>query len=146
MKAEGQKRLFLVLATASVLCFGFVGTVHAGPFPLEPYISITIPDELDFGSIPHPGNHVFTPTFSMHIAANVPHHVEMSLSALTHTQGSSTITPANLQVLNPISSGKGTPIGGVDVNVQLQFDIKTTMADQAGTYQGTLTITAMAGP
>ena len=147
MKASGRgRRLFLALSVAWVVCFGVIGSVYAGPFPLEPYISITIPDELDFGSIPHPGNHVFTPSFAMHITANVPHHVEMSISHLSHTNGSSTITPVNLQVLNPISLGKGTPIGGVDVNVQLQFDIKTTMADQAGTYQGTLTITAMAGP
>lgn len=146
MRVGRVKRLFLALGIASVVCFGFVGIVYAEPFPLEPYIIITIPDELDFGSIPYLGNHVFTPTFAMHIAANVPHHVEMSLSALTHTQGGSTITPTNLQVLNPISSGRGTPIGGVDVNVQLQFDIKTTMADQAGTYQGTLIITVMAGP
>ena len=143
---RGRERLFLILGILSVVCFGFVGTGYAAPFPLESYISITIPDELDFGSIPHPGNHVFTHTFSMHIAANVPHHVEMSLSVLGHSSGSSYITPTNLQVLNPISSGQGTPIGGMDVDVQLQFDIKTTMADQAGTYQGTLTITAMIGP
>ncbi len=60
--------------------------------------------------------------------------------------GSSYITPTNLQALNPISSGKGIPIRGVDVNVQLRFDIKTTIQEPAGTYQGTLTITAMAGP
>ena len=146
MATGSRRRLFLAVAMASVVCFGVIGSVYAEPFPLEPYISITIPDGLDFGSIPYPGNHVFTPTFAMHIAANVPHHVEMSLSALSHGGGSSYITPTNLQVLNPLSSGKGTPIGGVDVNVQLQFDIKTTMADRAGTYQGTLTITAMAGP
>jgi len=145
MIATGRRRR-LFLAVASVVCFGVIGSVYAEPFPLEPYISITIPDEIDLGSVPYPGNHVFTPSFVMHIAANIPHHIEMSMSPLSHTNGSSTIIPINFKMSNPLSSGKGTPIGGVDVNVQLQFDIKTMMADQAGTYQGTLTITAMAGP
>ena len=144
-KAGGDKRLFVILA-AALACLTFMPHAAAEPFPIEPYISIDIPQELDFGAIPHPGNHVFTPTFSMHLAANIPYHVEISLSTLTHTGGNSTITPTNLQMLNPISSNVGTPIGGEDVDVQLQFNIETTTANTAGTYNGTLTVTAVPGP
>ena len=76
---DRMKSLFLVLAMASVLCFGTAGVVYADPFPIEPYISITIPAKLDLGSIVHPGSHIFTPTLTMYIAANVPYHIDINI-------------------------------------------------------------------
>ena len=121
--------------------------LSAESLPLEPYLSVSLSvTELDFGSIPNPGDHVFSPTFSMHIAANIPHHIEMSMSQLTHANGVSTIVPSDFQILTPISSGKGTPFGGEDVDVQVQFSIHTATSDIAGQYQGMLMITAIPGP
>jgi hypothetical protein len=77
----------LALAMASVLCFGAAGVVCAKPLPLEPYLS----------SIAHPGSHVFTPTLTMYIAANVPHHVEASLAAFTRDGGAMVIPGSRLE-------------------------------------------------
>lgn len=87
MKDRRRKTLFFVLAVAFVLCFGAAGVVYAKPFSIEPYISITIPDRLDLDSIMQPGNHVFTPTFATHIAANVPYHIKVSLAACMRNGG-----------------------------------------------------------
>jgi hypothetical protein len=138
-----SRKVFPIVAVVCFVCFGAVGTLSAE----DPYINISLPvAELDFGSIPNPGDHVFSPTFSMHIDANIAHHIEISMSQLTHTSGISTIAPNGFQVLTPISSSQGTPFGGEDVNVQVQFSVNTSGGDRAGQYRGMLVITAIPGP
>jgi len=139
-KISKRESLFLVLAVAITVCFGHVGAAKA-----DSYIIVSAPSSIDLGSITTFGNHVLTPTFKMTIESDSSHHVEFSLSNLTHASGSSTISPANLTT-NPISSPIGTPPGGVEVGVNMQFDITTTNAEKAGAYSGTLTVTVMPGP
>lgn len=147
MATGSRRRLFLAVAMASVVCFGVIGSVYAEPFPLEPYISITIPDGLDFGSIPYPGNHVFTPQLTAHITANCPHHAEVSLQPFVREGGGSIpLDRSTVALLNPISSPVGTPPGGADATFNLRFDIETKFEDKPGAYSGSLVITVMAGP
>ena len=139
-KISKRENLFLILAIAITVCFGHVGAAKA-----DSYIIVSVPSSIDLGSIATFGNHVLTPTFPMTIESDSSHHVELSLSNLTHVSGVSTISPANF-TMNPISSPVGTPPGGASVDVHMQFEITTTNAERAGAYSGTLTVTVMPGP
>jgi len=139
-KISKRENLFLVLAIAITVCLGHVGIAKA-----DSYIIVSAPSSIDLGSITTFGNHVLTPTFPMTIESDSSHHVELSLSDLTHASGVSTISPANFTT-NTISSPIGTPPGGASVNVNMQFDITTTSAEIAGAYSGTLTVTVMPRP
>jgi hypothetical protein len=141
-KISKRENLFLVLAIAITVCFGHVGAAKA-----DTYIIVSVPSSIDLGSIATYGNHVLTPpAFKIRIESDSSHHVELSLSDLTHNTENSIISPANFTTTPIMSSPVATPLGGIEVNVNMQFDITTTSAELAGGYSGTLTVTVMPGP
>jgi hypothetical protein len=140
-KISKRENLFLVLAIVITVCFGHIGAAKA-----DSYIIVSVPSSIDLGSITTFGNHVLTSTFPMTIESNSSHHVELSLSNLTHVSGGSTVSPANFTTSPTMSSPIGTPPGGASVNVNMQFDITTTNKEKAGGYSGTLTVTIIPGP
>jgi len=104
--------------------------------------------ELDLGSVPpQPGSYDLLATLTLHITANCPYHVEVSLEPFIRAGGGSIpLERTSVRMVGPISSPVGTPIAGEDVDVELNFNIETTLEDLAGTYTGTVTFTIMEGP
>lgn len=122
----------------------------AGP-PLpsgQPYVSMSFtPGEFNLGAIPQPGSYDLPATLTLHITANCPYHVEVSLEPFIRAgSGSIPLDRTSVQMVTPISSPVGTPIAGEDVDVELNFNIETTFQDLPGTYTGTVTFTIMEGP
>lgn len=117
--------------------------------PYEPYVSISVttPGQLDLGSFPpQPGSYDLQATLTLHITANCPYHVEVSLEQFIRAGGGSIpLDHTSVQMVTPISSPVPTPIAGEDVDVELNFNIKTTFEDLAGTYTATVTFTIMEG-
>jgi hypothetical protein len=114
----------------------------------QPYVSMSItPGMFDLGIIPRPGSHDLQATLTLHIIANCPYHVEVSLEPFIRAgSGSIPLDRTSVQMVTPISSPVGTPIAGEDVGVELNFNIETTFQDLPGTYTGTVTFTIMEGP
>lgn len=114
----------------------------------QPYLSMSVtPGQLDLGSFPpQPGSYDLQATVTLHITANCPYHVEVSLEQFIRAGGGSIpLDRTSVQMVTPISSPVPTPIGGEDVDVELNFNIKTTFEDLAGTYTATVTFTIMEG-
>lgn len=144
-----MKRLLMICAMAAA-CFGLAGIAHGfapvQPYPIEPFVSISIvsPDKIDLGSIPQPDSYSLPAALTVHVAANCPHHVEVAFSKpFTHngTGGTIPFDRSSVEMPTPISSGRGTPPEGLDVDVELMFNLKTTFADLAGSYTGAITFT-----
>lgn len=58
-----------------------------------------------------------------------PYHVEVSLEPFIRAGGGSIpLDLTSVQMVTPISSPVGTPIGGEDVDVELKFSLETTFA------------------
>lgn len=125
------------------------GKFAGPPLPYgQPYVSMSVtPGELDLGSIPQPGSYDLSATLTLHITANCPYHVEVSLEPFIRAGGGSIpLDRTSVQIVTPISSPVGTPIAGEDVGVEFNFNIETTFQDLPGTYTGTITFTIMEGP
>lgn len=124
-------------------------SLGGSPLPSgQPYVSMSVtPGELYLGSIPRPGSYDLPATLTLHITANCPYHVEVSLEPFIRAGGGSIpLNRTSVQMVTPISSPVGTPIGGEDVDVELKFSLETTFAAVPGTYTGTVTFTIMEGP
>lgn len=152
MKASVILSLVVLVTLQVSLSLGVspINGKFAGP-PLpsgQPYVSMSIaPGELDLGSIPQPGSYDFPATLTLHITANCPYHVEVSLEPFIRAGGGSMpLERTSVRTVGPISSPVGTPIAGEDVDVELNFDIETMFQDLPGTYRGTITFTIMEGP
>jgi len=115
----------------------------------QPYVSISVtPGQLDLGSIPpQPDSYDIQATLTLHITANCPYHVEVSLEQFIRAGGGSIPLERTLvQMVTPISSPGPTPEAGEYVDVELNFNIKTTFEDLPGTYTATVIFTIMEGP
>lgn len=135
-----SRRLFPIIAVVCVVCFGSVGPLFAA----DPYIFITLPDVIDFGSIPYPDTHSLSHVFLMTVNATVDYHIEIDLSDFAHEDDNTAkIFPNTLQVTT--STGFGQE-GLWDGNVEVGFNVSTTMSDRAGVYNGTLMVTVAPGP
>ena len=124
-------------------------SLGSSPLPSgQPYVSMSItPSELNLGAIPQPGSYDLPATLTLHITANCPYHVEVSLEPfISAGSGSIPLDRTSVRIVGPISSPVGTPIAGEDVDVELNFNIEITFQDLPGTYTGTVTFTIMEGP
>ena len=137
-----------ILVVVFVLFFAGCGLAQGQGLVFdEPYLSISVAEGLNLGNIGQPGQHVFTQTLTVHIMANIGHHLEVSLQPFVGPANKSIpIERTSVEMLNPISSPGETSPGGVDVKLNLKFNIETRFEDPAGSYTGTLTLTIIPGP
>ena len=145
MAQRGCAAFFLIIAF--IFFFGGQVTLYAQPYLLEPFVSISVPTKIDLGTVTPYGQQIFNSTITVHIIANCPHHIEASIEAFSNPEGG--LIPkerTKVEMVPPLSSPKGTPIGGVDVNINLMFTIDIESGDPAGKYTGTLVLTVTAGP
>jgi hypothetical protein len=127
--------------------------------PAPPFLKVTVPPgPLDLGSVLGGGAFYAGAQVNVHIVANCPYQVQASFRDLKHGSGNQPVAPKHLLVaINGKRAALGekvaikqtrepTPVNGVDVPVQLQLGVDNLMNYQAGRYNGTLVITAMALP
>jgi hypothetical protein len=129
-----------------VFFFGFQVTLYAEPYPLESFASISVPDGINLGNISEYGQQTFNSTIKAHITANCPHHIGASIGAFANPKGG--LIPkekTSVEMTPPLSSPRGTPPQGVDVDINLKFTIDIESSDLAGEYTGSLVLTVMAG-
>jgi hypothetical protein len=139
-------KFFLTIITF-IFFFGPQVTLYAQPYALEPFVGISVPTTIDLGSINQFGQQTFNSVVKAHIIANCPHHIEASIGAFANSAGD--LIPkerTKVEMVPPLSSPIGTPVGGVDVNINLMFTIDIQSSDPAGKYTGTLVLTVTAGP
>jgi hypothetical protein len=142
-----RRRATLFLAVILMLCFGAGTALYSQPYPLQPSVSISVPSSIDLGSVTPLGQQIINSAVKAHIAANCPYHITASIGAFTNSAGN--IIPAErtkVEMMSQSSWVKGTPIGGIDVVMNLKFTIDVAFSDPAGKYTGTVILTVMAGP
>ncbi len=158
-----MKKLAIICAMA-IVCFALAGIAQAqhpmGPYHIEPSISLSItPDEINIGDLAPPVSEV-PAQLQAHITANCSYHVEASFTGFKHLNGVEYIPNEHISVLinnkdlpvdkgwiSIISSIAGTPIGGIDVPVDLKFSFSGQGHTYlAGTYGGSLVLTIAPGP
>ena len=159
MRHSGRGRSFLVacclLATLATLAVMLCGPAQALP-RVERYVSATVsPAALDLGSVPQPGSYDSPSELKVHVTANCIHGgVVASVTPLTRTGGGS-IAPERVFVKLPATGNYVPMTNPVAVtgpmnpgvfDVILKFRLETTLADVAGEYAGTITITCSAAP
>ena len=141
----------VAVAAAAVLA----GTAHAIP-KVERYVNVSVtPATLDLGSVPQPGTYDSPSELKVHVTANCVHGgVVASVTALERAGGGS-IGPERIFVKLPATGNYVAMTNPVAVtgpmnpgvfDVVLMFRLETTLADVAGEYAGTLTITWSAAP
>lgn len=137
--------LFLTIITF-IFFFGPQVTLCAQPYPLEPFASISVPDGINLSNISKYGQQTFNSTIKAHIIANCPHHIAASIGAFTNPKGG--LIPkekTKVEMVPPLSSPRGTPLDGVDVDINLRFTIDIESSNPAGEYTGSLVLTVIAG-
>jgi hypothetical protein len=123
---------------------------------VQPYVSVNAtPASLDLGTVPQPGTYDSPAELKVHVTANCIHGgVVVSLTPLVRAEGGS-IGPAQVFLrlpatgtYIPMSAAVAVtgPTGPGIFDVVLKFRVVTTLADAAGEYAGTLTITCSAAP
>jgi len=153
-----------LLFMACIVCVGLVGSAQAvppvQPYPIEPFVDISVtPDKIDLGNVSPRGQLNLPAELTVHIVANCPHRVGASFEPFTREGGGGGIRPEHISVvINGIgvpvagapvlvvSSPKPTPIGGVDLTVELKFGVEDALLYPAGAYRATLAFTIMPGP
>jgi len=141
-----RRHATLFLAVTLMFCLGAEATLYAQPYPLEPFASISVPDGINLGNISKYGLQTFNSTIRAYITTNCPHHITASIGALANPKGG--LIPmerTKVEMTPPLSLPRGTPIGGVDVDLNLRFTIDIESSDPAGEYTGSLVLTVMAG-
>ncbi len=95
----------------------------------------------------HPGSHAFTPTLKMHIAFNVLCHFEDSLAAFTRDgNGSTSIERTSVQMLKPISPPIGPLYQGINLKLDIDINVETSLMTQVERTWELLTLTVTPGP
>jgi len=123
---------------------------------VQPYVNVSVtPASLDLGTVPQPGTYDSPAELKVHVTANCIHGgVMVSLAPLARAEGGS-IAPARVFLklpatgtYIPMSAAVAVtgPMGPGIFDVVLKFRVETTIADIAGEYTGTLTITCTAAP
>jgi len=142
----------IAVAAAAVLA----GPAHAIP-KVERYVSVTVtPATLDLGSVPQPGLYDSPSELKAHVTANCVHGgVVASMTALERAGGGGSIGPERIFLKLPATGvyvamtdpvAVTGPMNPGVFDVVLMFRLQTTLADPAGEYAGTLTITCSAAP
>lgn len=152
MRRAARLATFVLAAAGLLACLP--PQAQALPIP-GPYISLTLsPSPLNLGSVALPGTYDSPAVLNIHFAANCNHGpVIISASALASSSGQIPLSRFHVKVpvggfyvpLNgPVAVASA---GGPDIqNIALRFRVETQLADQAGTYQGTLTLTVAPAP
>lgn len=132
------KSTLVFLVVLCVVWFGVCTGAIAGP-----EITVVIPDELNIGSIPYPGEHILGCPFVVHVVSpDIGYAVDFSFSPFVHQNGS--IIPLSRTILStPQINRPPTPLLGEDQDINLQFAITTESTDAPGNYMGKLMITVM---
>lgn len=142
-----KRRRCATLFLAVMLCFGARAALCAQPYPLQQFVDISVPTQIDLGSVTPSGQQTFNSTVKAHIAANCPYHIDASIGAFTNSAGNLIpVERTKVEVVPPSSWLKGTPIGGIDVNIKLKFTIDIEFSDPAGKYTGSVVLTITPGP
>ena len=137
-----SRKVFPIIALFCFVFFGGSGTLLAEPA----YIGISLPVAVLNLDIPHPGDHSFAHTITMHIDSNVNYRIEITMpEVLSHTSDTSTIVRSDFQMI-PLGVLPETGGSEVEVKADVGFNITTTGSERAGQYRGTLIITAMPEP
>jgi hypothetical protein len=152
-----MKRSLVICATALV-CFALAGVARAMPID-GPFITVSVkPEKIDLGAVRPVGLQGLPAKLTAHIVANCPHHVEASFEAFTQEGGGGSIRPEHTSIqINGVdvpvagrgvpiaSSTRPTPVGGVDVPLNLNVSVTNVLQHLPGTYRATLLLTVMAG-
>jgi len=152
-----MRKLVVICALA---CFGFnevasaVSPVRQSGLNRGSFASVTVtPGEIDLGMMPFPGLDTsrMPAKLEAHIVANCPHYVAISFSGFTRTSDGDSIPAENISIaVNGVNvpvngrrvpianSFKPTPKEGVDIPVDIEFELKRGVKYPAGKYKGTL--------
>ena len=141
----------LAWAVLAVLC----SQAHALPV-VQRYVNFSVaPNNLDLGSVTHPGAYDSPAELKVHVTANCAHAgVVASATPLTRAGGGSIGTdrvfirlPGTGNYVPMIAPVVVTgPMNPGIFDVILKFRVQTTLADDPGDYVGTITITCSAAP
>ena len=133
-----DKNTLMLLVGVCVVWLGTGELVCAGP-----EITVVIPDKLDIGRIPYPGDHTLGCPFTIHVVSpDIGYSVDFSFSEFTNQDGG--IIPLSRTIIDaPQINRVPTSLLGEDQDINLTFNMTTTFTDLAGTYTGNLTITVM---
>jgi hypothetical protein len=140
----------LAWAGLAALLLALAADAWAGPV-IQRYVNFSVsPSTLDLGSVPGPGNYDSPAALTVHVTANCVHGgIVASVTAL-QMAGGGTIGPERVFVRLPATGVYVPMTAAVAVtptmnpgvfDVVLKFRLETTMADAAGDYTGTMTIT-----
>ncbi len=146
--------VFVVMVVCFSLAENVEAVVHNGPF-----VSISVsPDKVDLGAVKDPHVDQLLGKLKAHIVANCPHLVEASFDGFAHLDNKSSILPEHVTVtingamvktdrdgVVVLSSPRSTPVGGVEVPLELDFTVMNAISYPAGKYGGVLTLTVMPG-
>jgi hypothetical protein len=152
-----MKRLAAV-CVVTVVCFSLAENVEA-VVSNETFVSISVsPDKVDLGTVKDPQVDQLLGKLKAHIVANCPHFVEASFDGFAHLDNKGSILPKHVTVaingamvktdrygVVVLSSPRPTPVGGVEVPLELDFTVMNAISYPAGTYGGVLTLTVMPG-
>lgn len=165
----GDKRMKKVIIACAIVvtCFGLTGMVQAvRPAVLppavsdEPFVGISIkPDSINLGTVSPAGFKNVPAKLEAHVMANCPHQVKATFEPFRREDSGVTIRPEHTAVeinginvpvagsgVSIISSVKPTPLGGVDVPVDIKFSARGLLLYPAGPYKGSLVLTIMTKP
>lgn len=151
----GVHRLLCVLAASAAVLLAAAEKAEAVP-RVERYVNFSVtPTSLDLGSVPQPGVYNSPAELKVHVTANCVHGgVVASATPLTRAGGGSIGTdrvfiklPGTGNYMPMIAPVPVTgPMNPGVFDVILKFRVETTLADVAGEYAGTITITCSAAP
>jgi hypothetical protein len=126
--------------------------------PVNPFVGVGVKTQsIDLGTV-MPGSKSLTAKVDAHVVANCSHRIAASFKGFKRENSSEEISSKRVSVT---INGKGVPVGtgrveivnsrkptgpkGVDIPMDLNFDVKVLNSDQAGTYHGSLVLTVIPG-
>jgi hypothetical protein len=132
-----------------------------GPSDRKCFVGFSVKSyEIDLGTIKSLGfkQGSSVAKFNARVVANCPHHIEASFEPFARVGGRFVIPSKNtFVVINGrgvpvggksvpiISSSKPTPVGGIDVPLDLKVGLENVTSYPAGDYNGTLIFTVVPG-
>jgi hypothetical protein len=125
----------------------------------KPFVMVSLPKkaQLNLGEVYGPSLKEVSGQVTAHVVANHSYHISASFDGLRHQKSQIAISPKHMTAtINgkevpigtgrvPIASHGPTPMGGEDVEIELQVGVKAVASYPAGRYRGTLMITITAG-
>ena len=161
-----------MICAMAAMFFGMAGIAPArergrGRFGIAPagernrdFIMLTFDvEKIDLGQVKPAGVNETVTKLKAHVVANCPHHVDVSFSPFKHESSKAAVLPEHTNVtvngsklpagnssVSIVDSEQGTPVGGVDIPVEVKFGFTNMIGYQAGNYQAILTFTIMPRP